>query len=65
MKYGHTEAHVAGANPNTWRWKLRQMAWEQPDILIVVGAGVVLLICTVAVIFWLVENERRRPPPPA
>jgi len=34
-------------------------AWEQPDVVILIGAGVVLLICTVCVIFWLVEKDRR------
>jgi len=59
-KYGHVGGWNRAATPASWRWRLRMTAWEQPDVVILIGAGVVLLICTVAVIFWLVERDRRQ-----
>jgi hypothetical protein len=58
-KYGHLGGYSRAAMPATWRWRLRAMAWEQPDVVILIGAGVVLLISTVAVIFFLVDRDRR------
>jgi len=63
VKYGHTEPHLPGSNPATWKWKVRETVWEQPEIVVLVGAGAVALICLGAALYVVMAHWERRHPP--
>jgi len=63
VKWGHTEANLSGSNPGTWKWRLRETVWEQPEVVILIGAGGVLLICIGALLYIVLEAWERRHPP--
>jgi uncharacterized membrane protein len=60
MKFGHVESTLLGATPRRWRDAVNELASGTPDIVIVVGVGVVLVICSACAYFVRVATERER-----
>jgi len=62
MKYGHVEASLRPAMPPSWGDQVRNRMATTPDVVIVLGAGVVVAICTVVALFVRRADENKKEP---
>jgi hypothetical protein len=59
VKYGHVELELRGANPRTWKDDVDEAISGHPDVVLIVGGGVVASICLAALaIGWLRRRKQ-------
>jgi hypothetical protein len=61
MKYGHVESTLKAATPRSWRDDVTETISSHPDVVLIIGGGVVALICLVALCIGWALRQRRHP----